>query len=239
MLLGQNQLVDILISGIESTDGDILNDISSSFSTTFGPLYSTPNKIRAIAGSYVKDISDDALLYLIHIYSVEADNLATCAKTSFSKWQYFASQWVTYSAALNAIYNADIYVGVSGQKIYKKLGDFSISKDGTGKDSNPAHGIIDKLECEIFKLIVSVKFCREPLTSCDKGVSSNDLRNGVAAQLTVKGGDLPRPMFGRTFFSSGRHPGMTGYIKILDRYRLTNAQPCNPFPPHIENNGYQ
>lgn len=225
MLLGNNQLISIVLSGFESTDGDVLPDVSYSFSTTFSPLYSSPNKIRAVAGSYVQGISDEMLLYLIHLYSVEANNLSICKIENFPKWNYYAGQWVTYNAALEAVMNSEIHLGSSGQKVYKKLGDFSISKDGKGTGTTPTKGMLDKLECEILKLSVAVKFCKEPLTSCDKGVVDNDLRNGLAAQLVVKGECLPRPGFGRMFTRDGNYPALTGFIRILDKYRLTNHKP--------------
>jgi hypothetical protein len=228
MVLENNLLIGITLTGIESEDDDIFQDIDYSFSTTFDPLYSTPNKIRAVAGSYIKDISDSMLLYLIHTYSVQADNISICDHDTFSKWEYYAGLWVTYNVALDATLNSDMYVGQAGQKIYKKLGDFAISKDATSKDGSPTEGMITKLECEILKLAVSVRFCREPLTTCDKSLISNDLRVGVPAQLVVKGEALIQPGFGRTFYGTGHHPGMTGYVRILDRYRLTNYNPnCN------------
>lgn len=231
MLLDNNQLINFILSGFESVDGDILPDVNYSFSTTFAPLYSSPNKIRAAAGSYVQEISDEMLLYLIHQFSVEADNLSICDHDKFPKWNFYAGQWVTYNVALEAVLNSELHLGSSGQKIYKKLGDFAISKDGKGTGSTPTTAMIKKLECEILKLSVSVKFCREPLTSCDKGVADSDLRNGLAAQLVVKGECLPRPGFGRMFSNSGRHPGMTGYIRILDKYRITNY---NPMPNQLD-----
>ena len=225
MLLGNNQLINIILSGIESTDGDLLPQIEYNFSTTFNPLYSSPNKVRAVSGSYVQDVSDEMLLYLIHSFSVEANNLAICKKEDHPRWTYFAGQWVTYNAALEAIMNSELHLGNAGQKVYKKLGDFSISKDATGASASPTDQMIEKLKCEILKLSVAVKFCKEPLTSCDKGVVDTDLRNGLAAQLVVKGEALPKPGFGRMFLRDGDHPGMTGFIKVLDKYRITNYIP--------------
>lgn len=225
MELENNLLIDIVLTGIKSTDGDLLGDLSYSFSTVFDPLYSTPNKVRAIAGSYVKEISDEMLLYLIHTYSVEADHLGLCVnEDNEDKWRYYASLWVTYSAALNAVYNSKSFAGEAANKIYKKLGDFSISKDNSAGGSGPAKGLMDKLECEIFKLAVAVRYCRDPLLECIKG-SGDDLYNPAAAQLVIKGGSLPRPAFGRTFYTAGRHPQWTGIIKGYDRHHLTNYNP--------------
>lgn len=234
MLLSSNQLVEILLTGIESVDGDKIDVVEYSFATNFNPLYSTPNKVRALAGSYLQDISDQMLTYLIHLFSIEADMLSICKKENFSKWNYYAGLWVAYNVAVEAIMNSDLYINNGGQKIYKKLGDFSISKDNTNKDSSPTQVMLDKLKCEILKLFVAVKFCKEPLSVCDKGMFEQDLRNGVASQLVVKGENLPRPMLGRVFEMDGRHPQMTGFIKILDRFRLTNI---SPYYYDFENNG--
>ena len=72
MLLDSNQMIDIMIEDIESVDGDIIENVGVSFGTLFDPLLSTPNRIRALAGSYLTDVPDDILLYLIHSYSLEA-----------------------------------------------------------------------------------------------------------------------------------------------------------------------
>jgi hypothetical protein len=234
MLLGNNQLVNILINEIESVDGEIIDLIDYSFATTFSPLYSTPNKIRAIVGSYIENISNEMLLYLIHIFSIEADMLAICKKEDSAKWSYYAGLWVANNVAVESIMNSNFYVNNAGQKVYKKLGDFSISKDNTSSDSFPAHVMLEKLKCEILKFSVSVKFCKEPLTTCDKSLFEQELRNGVASQLVVKGESLSKPMFGRVFHRDGRHPQMTGFIRILDKFRLTNVSP-NHYD--FENNG--
>lgn len=223
MYFGENQIIEFILTGIESQDGDVLDIIEHSYATEFSPIYSTPNKVRAIAGSYIKRVPDEILWYLIHLYSVEANMVSTCSDNDPDKWKYYASLWVTYKTALNAIYNAEVYMGESGNKSYKKLGDFSISKDGSKNTSGPARGLIEKLECDIFKLEVSVRHCREPLLECT-GVNA-DTYSPKAAQPTIKGGSRPRPAFGRTFYSGGRHPQWTGMIKGHDRWMLTNKRP--------------
>jgi hypothetical protein len=237
MVLSNNQLINIILEGIESVDSDTIESIDYSFSTTFSPLYSTPNKIRAVVGSYVQDISDEMLLYLIHTFSVDADNLSICDHVAFPKWDYYAGQWVAYSAALEAVMNSDLYVNTSGQKTYKKLGDFSISKDNSAPGSNPSQMMVGKLECELLKLSVAIKFCKEPLTSCDKGLVGNDLRNGVAAKLVLKGEFQAKPLIGRTFIQSGRYPAMTGFIKLYDKYKMTNDTPRYRGIPLVDDNG--
>lgn len=228
MFLENNQIIDIVITGIKSIDQDLIEEIPYSFTTVFSPLYSTPNKIRAIAGTYIKDVPDEMLIYLIHLYSVEADATSICSHTDFTKWSYYAGQWVTYNVALDAILNSVTYADQAGQKIYKKLGDFSISKDTIGDSNTPVNSMIDKLECQILKLSVSVKFCKEPLTSCDKGLIGSDLRNNALPKPVVKGELTARPVFGRTFYANGRHPQWTGIIYQYGRQFLTNEKPICP-----------
>lgn len=226
MLLDKNQMLDIIISEVESVDGDILENVSISFGTVFDPLLSTPNRIRALAGSYLLDVSDDIILYLIHSYSMEAFNSAICDTTKWPKWTYYASLWVAYKVAMNAVMNSQQYVTETGQKTYKKLGDFSVSKDMTS--DVPAKKLLEKLDCELLKFGVAVKFCREPLIDCVKGVSANDLRNTSAAQLVKKGDKQPHPVVGRTFRQVGRYPGFTKILQEYDRLVFSNFVP--PFP---------
>jgi hypothetical protein len=161
--------------------------------------------------------------------------MAICNRANFPKWEYNASLWVAHKTALNAVMNSKTYVEDAGQKIYKKLGDFSVSKDTTHKET-PTRDLIHKLECELLKLSVAVKFCKEPLIDCVKGVASNDLRNSSAAQLVKKGELVSAPMFGRTFRQQGRHPQLTRYIKEYDRIVLTNSP--NVYPAHSNGEDY-
>jgi hypothetical protein len=238
MLLDINQIVDIMILQIESVDGDILDNLGLSFGTTLDPFYSTPNRVRALVGSYLTEVPDQIILYLINSYSIEANNLAICNIGKWPKWEYYASLWVANRVALNAIINSKTYLDEAGQKVYKKLGDFSISKDGTG-DTSPLKIIVDKLECDILKLAVAVKFCKEPLIDCVKGVASNDLRNSSAMQLVKKGELTPNILVGRTFRQAGYTPMLTKYIKEYDRLIATNFMPViSPYREDYQQDSY-
>lgn len=236
MLLDSNQMIDIMIGDIESVDGDIIENVGVSFGTLFDPLLSTPNRIRALAGSYLTDVPDDILLYLIHSYSLEAFNLSICDNTKWDKWKYYASLWVAYKVAENAVTNSPKYVNETGQKTYKKLGDFSVSKDMTA--DVPAKKLLDKLSCELLKFGVSVKFCREPLIDCVKGVSENDLRNTLAMQLVKKGENTPQVKVGRTFRQVGRYPGFTRILQEYDKLVFSNFVPPYPINYQEYSQGY-
>lgn len=225
MQISNNHLVSVVLTNVRSEDGDIITNTQSSFVTTMTPMYSSPQRVREVAGSYISEISDDVLNQLILKYSREADILATCDTTTSEKWSHWSTQWVSMRVAIDSIYNSTLYLGESGGKTYKKLGDFSISRDSGGGDgAGPANAFLKKLECEVFKLDVSIRLCREPLLECEsENVDSSSLYNPSAAQTVVKGKDSgDRPVFGRTFYQSGRHPQWTGWLVRNNRKYMTN-----------------
>lgn len=234
MAVANNQLVSIVLENIYSVDNDLITSTSSDFITHLSPLLSSPYRVRKIAGSYLSDISDDVLNQLILKYSLEAECIAVCDTTTFDKWDFYAEKWVNYNTALFAIYNSPVFLGESGGKSYKKLGDFSISKDSrdSGDSSGPAKSFMKKLECELFKIEISVRLCQQPLLECDSdalgGVSTH---NPSAALTVVKGGSVVgRPSFGRTFTQQGQHPAWTGWIEKNGRKQLTNYNPADRHP---------
>jgi hypothetical protein len=160
-------------------------------------MLTTPLRVRSLAGSYIEDISDDVLNQLILKYSIEAETLAVCDTSAWESWNHYASRWIEAKVAVDSIYNSPSYLGESSSKVYKKLGDFSISKDpGASSGSGPAKSFITKLECEIFKLNVSVRFCREPLLDC---TAQDDSATYIPlpAKTVTKGQALCKPRFDR------------------------------------------
>ncbi|MDD3412440.1 MAG: hypothetical protein PHY47_00405 [Lachnospiraceae bacterium] len=232
MNIANNQLVTIEITEVFDISGQSLGPIQTSFITKLTPMYSTPLKVREVAGSYIAEISDDILNQLILKYSIEADMLSTCDTIAWPKWDFFASKWVTLKVAIDLIYNSDTYINAANNngKIYKKLGDFSISTDSKTRD--PLDGVkkfLTKLECEVFKLLPSVKFCKEPLLECDPDLL-DDIASvyGVPAQTVIKGGARAGyPVFGRMFSQNGVHPQWTGWVQNNSRKYLTNHTDYN------------
>lgn len=236
MEIANNQLVTIVLSDVYSVDNDIIVSTSTDFATHLSPLLSSPFRIREIAGSYLTSISDDVLNQLILKYSLEAQAIAVCDTTEYDKWDFYAEKWVAYNSALAGIYNAPIFLGESGGKAYKKLGDFSISKDSRDGDDGggPAKAFIKKLECEIFKIEISVRLCREPLLECDSEALEDIVTHNPSAALTVTKGEslAGRPTFGRTFRQEGQHPAWTGWLKKNNRKQITNYRPEYDYRRH-------
>jgi hypothetical protein len=226
MNLSTNQLVTIIIKEIKSTDNEVLSLLQTTFVSKLTPMYSTPLKIREIAGSFITDVSDDILNQLILKYSVEADMLATCDTVMWDKWQFYASKWVALKVAVDAIYNSEMYITTTNKgKTYKKLGDFSVSTDLKTRDPiDYVKKFLTKLECEIFKLNVSIRLCKEPLIECDADLLEDIASSyNVPAQTVIKGGSVPgRPIFGRGFAQRGQHPQWTGWLTRNNRKEMTN-----------------
>jgi hypothetical protein len=209
MLIGSNQLITVTLSGIMSVEGDTFG-ASSAFVTDLDPMLTTPLSVRTVAGSYIEDISDDVLNQLILKYSIEAKQLAICDTTQWEKWDYYAAKWVEFSVATDSIYNSKSFLGEAGGKVYKKLGDFAISKDSSSGGSGPARSFINKLECEIFKLNVSVRQCREPLLDC-KAEDAASTYAPLPAKTVTKGQSVPRPLFDRGVLRNGWHEIIKNY----------------------------
>lgn len=224
MYLTKNELVSIGLSGIKSIDGDTLLDFSSYFTVYMYPMYSSATKVTQSIGSYMDGIGIDIINQLILKYSYEAEVMTSC-DVSDEKWKFITGNWVTYKVAADLLYNSKIYLGESEGKVYKKLGDFSISKNpGGGYNGGPVKQMLQKLDCEIFKLEIAVKHCMEPLLTCE-GI--NDPQSLLAKRspsaAVIKGQyDPNRPMFGRGMILDGRYPAMTGFIDYYRRRYSTN-----------------
>lgn len=220
MSLAANELVNVLIKDIKSIDGDVLSSFDSYFTTTMFPLYSSALRISQEIGAYMDGVGEDIVNQLILKYSHEAEMLTSC-DISDNKWKFLTSSWVTFKVSVDVLYNSKTYLGESGGKVYKKLGDFSISKDnsGTGGGAGPVKSKINKLECELFKLEVAVKFCLDPLLTCED-IDKNDLIKRVPSQMVVKGEyDPNRPLFGRGMVLKGNYPGIRDWEKQYHRRR--------------------
>lgn len=222
MYLEINEIVTINLTGIKSTDGDDLQEFSSYFTTEMNPMYSSPTKVSQLIGNYLDGIGEDIINQLILAYSYEAEVLTACDVTD-NKWKFLSSQWVSLKVATDVLYNSNLYLGESGGKVYKKLGDFSISKDSDTDAGGPVKGMLDKLNCEIFKLEVAVKNCMDPLLTCEgMDIQAYAGRRQASAGVIKGQHDPNRPMFGRGFVADAAYPAMRGFLKDYRRKKQTN-----------------
>jgi len=200
VFLNLNDIVSVYLSSeIKSSDGEALAEYESYFTTEMSPMYSSVYEIRRIVGLYIQDISDDIINQLIHTYSLVALDLASC-KTD-AKWDRFAGTWVALKVSHVLITNTEDFERAGNGKIFKQLGDMSVSKE---RATNTEAGIVkmlNHLECELYKYEHAVRNCLPPLMDC-LGLSDWKARAYVPelAQLVERGVKDPnKPIVGRTW----------------------------------------
>lgn len=206
MYLKHNDIVSLYIStGLKSTEGDNLAEpFESYFTTEMAPMYTTAYEVRRIAGIYIQAIPDDIINQLIHMYSLVANDLATCVIDD--KWTRFAGVWVSLKVAFTLITNTEDFIEAGAGKIFKQLGDLSISKASSNSVNAGLAKMLSYLECELFKYEFAVRNCMPPLVDC-LGLSDPDARVYVPklAELVEKGVcDPNKPIVGRRWLTSNR-----------------------------------
>lgn len=179
---------------IKSQDGDFLSEKFESFFTTeMYPMYSSVYEIRRIAGLYIADISDNIINQLIHVHSMMAEDLASFEPNS--KWERFAGTWVSYKTAYVLITNTEDFIKAGEGKVFKQLGDMSVSRE---KASNTDAGLVKMLkylECEIYKYEHAIRSGLSPLMDC-LGLTDMEARAYVPklAEIVEKGAyDVNKP----------------------------------------------
>ena len=192
MSLKPNQIISLYIGkDVESVDNEPLGqDIETYFSTEVDPLYASVLDVRKTVGAYIQDIPDTVICQLLYQFSLDAECLAQC-DTLDSEWEKWAAHWVAYKTAYIALTNSDQFINAGEGKIFKQLGDFSVSRGGGGGSQDAGIGrLAEWLECEIYKYEHAIRFCTNPLTDClgmtDAKASLRDY-TPLAAELVNKG----------------------------------------------------
>jgi hypothetical protein len=134
MSLPKNSLITIYIHPeIESTTSELLAEgVESYFTTEMSPLYASVNDARKIAGPHIQDISDDVLNQIIYQFSIQAEGMAKCSPEG--SWFIYAGNWVLYKTLSVVLKNAEEYISSGEGKVFKQLGDFSVSRDSGSSD---------------------------------------------------------------------------------------------------------
>lgn len=216
MYLKINNIVSLYVStGLKSVDGDNLAESFESYYTTeMSPMYTTAYEVRRITGRYIDGVSDDITNQLIHMYSLVADDLATCLTDD--KWQRFAGVWVSLKVALTLIQNSEAFVQAGQGKLFKQLGDLSISREAGGSVDAGLSKMLTYLECELFKYEHAVRHCMAPLVDC-LGLTNLDARPYVPklAELVERGMcDPNKPIVGRRWLTRP-HSDTSGNDRVI------------------------
>jgi len=191
MILDINSLITLeLFSGIKAMDGaELEENFFSYFSTEMDPLYSSCLAIRSIVGAFVEEVSDDIINQLILKYSILAEDLGMNCSLD-DRWLRYASEWVTYSVSIIILHNTDEFKSASEGKIFKQLGDFSISRDNAGGNNSAIKELMEWLACEAFKYEHAIRSCSTPALNCEGLKNSKALPfEPKLAKLVEKGSE--------------------------------------------------
>jgi hypothetical protein len=130
--LYNNNIVYLQLSkDIQAIDGSSLaEDTTFYFTTTYNPLYTGIRKIRLDLGPLVRDVIDDTINFAVFEASLSADANNFLLNTNNLKYFEFArTEYVSCLAELTLI-RALMGDGDLSQKMYKSLGDLSVSRGG-------------------------------------------------------------------------------------------------------------
>lgn len=225
MILNINNLIQIeLLAGIEATDDSVmLSDFCSYFTTEMSPMYASVIDVRRLIGAFIIEIPDDVINQLILEWSYIGQDMTRCDTTD--KWLRYVNKWVAYKVALVVLYNTEEFKVSSSDKVFKQLGDFSVSKGGSNSSGEGLAKLVDWLECEAFKYEHAIRECGEPLMNC-LGLTDNDAMpyEPKLAQLVEKGEyDPNRLVAGRRWIASvDNDPRGNNEVYINKRKYKTN-----------------
>jgi len=134
--LGTNTMVIIeLDASIAGVSGATLGeDISAFFTTTYSPLYASPDLVRLEIGKWIDHIPDDTLALMCHWASKEADFIHGGKERSSSNLQFAKTKFVVYDSALKCLLMPGGGVVTAAESMgggKKQLGDLLIQGGGT------------------------------------------------------------------------------------------------------------
>jgi len=116
-------------------------DTPLAFSTTYNPLYASPDLVRLEIGTIIDYIPDDTLALMIHWSSQEADFITPSSKCSTKDFDFARTRYVMYDAALKSINLPGGAGSTNGAK--KSLGDLSITGGSSAKGIGITSGGVD------------------------------------------------------------------------------------------------
>lgn len=137
-LLDNELIIICLDSTIANTAGDLTlgTDQQLSFSTTYNPLYASPDLVRMEIGTFIDYIPDDTLALMIHWSSKEADFIRRPTVCNNADYEYARTKFVIFDAALRALTMpggaSGSGAGTISEGTKKALGDLMIDKSGGG-----------------------------------------------------------------------------------------------------------
>jgi hypothetical protein len=146
------------------------------FTTPYRPYYCTVPKIRAVIGSFIRDIPDDTIARNIYLNSLEIYNIANTIYSQY-KWDidsptFAAIMWTCCKTQYDLLYAKLLDMASTGPGQIKRLGDFSI-QESTDIQAGVKGALQKALDCSnAWMKLVMGKYRRAKSKMAIKGVAS-------------------------------------------------------------------
>ena len=116
----------------DSNGVELGNQYKFMFTTPYRPYYCTVPRIRAVIGSFIREIPDDTIARNIYLNSLEAYNIANTIYSQY-KWDmdsptFAAKMWTCCKTQYDLLYAKLLDMAAQGPGMIKRLGDFSIQE---------------------------------------------------------------------------------------------------------------
>jgi hypothetical protein len=146
------------------------------FTLPYRPFYCTVPRIRAVIGSFIRDIPDDTVARNIYLNSIEAYNIANTIYSQYT-WgidspTFAAKMWTCCKTQYDLLYAKLLDMASVGPGMIKRLGDFTI-QESTDIQAGIKGALEKSLECSNawLKLLLG-KYRRAKAKMTVKGVAS-------------------------------------------------------------------
>lgn len=132
-LYENNIVIVTLDKDIANIDGTTLGtDYVSFFSTVYNPLYSSLRRVQLDLGPLLVNTPEESIMLAIYEASLYAEAINFIANTSNQKFFHHARREFVSCMAEKKLVGAMLSDGSALNKMYKKLGSLSVSRDGIG-----------------------------------------------------------------------------------------------------------
>jgi hypothetical protein len=160
----------------DSYGKELGNQFKFMFTTPYRPYYCTVPKIRAVIGSFIREIPDDTIARNIYLNSLEVYNIANTIYSQYL-WDmdnptFAAKMWTCCKTQYDLLYAKLLDMASNGPGMIKRLGDFTI-QESTEIQAGVKGALQKSLDCSNawMKLILG-KFRRAKSKMAVKGVTS-------------------------------------------------------------------
>lgn len=144
--------------------------------TAYRPFYCAIQRIRAVIGSFIREVPDDTVARQIFFNSIEAYNIANTIYSQYT-WDmdhppFAAQMWVCCKTQYDLLYSKLLDMASVGPGMMKRLGDFSI-QESTDIQAGVKGALQKALDCANawLKLLLG-KYRRAKAQMAVKGVAS-------------------------------------------------------------------